>query len=771
MTGNVVSEFRDVPETDDDVPAPLLRLSDPVYGDGTDSPRPSGVDAEQVAFQVFSQGDESIENDFDLSALWIFWGQFVDHDLDLTLEQEGPAAELLKDDGPLSVTRSDFVTDEDGVRQQENFITAALDASNVYGSSREVQEALRTLDGGRLKTGAVGEDGVALLPSRLDVLGAENQELGNPDAFIAGDIRQTENPGLSAIHTMWVNEHNFWADKLAADNPGMSDEDIFQNARAIVESLIQKITYEEFLPVLVGDGLGDYDGFDPTVDLQITNEFSTAAYRFGHTAIPNQLTFIEEDGDNAEFEAEIVNPATRQRTTVQVDGELGLLDVFDNQDPIENGGVASVLRGVLEERSQKIDAKVVDGLNFFLFTSDGGLTGFSLPERNILRGRDHGTDTYINVRAALVGDIEAADFVGSTDFSIITSDPEIQAALAGVYGTVDQVDLWVGGIAEDHVPGTTLGITFQTILIEQFVRTRDGDEFFYENREFSDEIAEVIAETRLSDVLERSGGVEHVQRDALLASDRKGGTDGNDAMVGSDDRDLMIGFEGNDRLRGHGGDDDIFGDEGVDKLFGMEGSDGLYGGADSDVLFGGSGNDEMEGGDGDDRLFGGNGNDKAEGGEGDDKVLGGNGNDDLEGNLGADTVHGGAGSDTVDGGDGDDVLTGGAQADMIFGGAGVDRAFGGTGNDRISGGDGSDFIATGSGNDVIIFNAGETGSDLITDFSENDTIQFNGFGVGFEDLDITRAGGRFEIEVDGTLVVTVKGPGAGSLAEEDFLFT
>ncbi len=748
MSDNIVDAFRDtVEETEAAAHTDLIRLTDPVYADGESAPRASDVDAEQVAFEVFTQGDVSIENPFDLSSLWIYWGQFTDHDIDLTLEQEGEEAELLKDDGPLSVTRSEFTTDEDGVRQHENVISPFIDGSNVYGSSEEFQLQLRSLEGGRLKT-QEGVDGVDLLPTGDQVFGTEGDS-----NFIAGDIRSSENPGLSAIHTTWVNEHNYWADKFADENPEWTDEQIFQNARSVVEALIQKITYEEFLPILVGDELPEYTGFDENVDVSVSQEFSVAAFRFGHTAIPDDFSFIEENGDNAQFDATVVNPFTRQESEIEVDGELELLQVFGNQTPLENGGVANVLRGTLEDKAQKIDSKVVDGLNLFLFTEDGGLTGFSLPERNILRGRDHGLDTYINVRAEVVGDIDPADFVGSTDFSIITSDVEVQAQLASVYGTVDQVDLWVGGIVEDYAgPNVTIGATFQAIIVDQFTRARDGDPFFYLNREFAPEIQDIIDNTQLSDVLIRSGGVEHVQRDALLASERIGGTEGNDRLEGDDGRDLLIGFEGNDRLKGGKGDDDIFGDEGNDRLFGEAGDDALNGGEGNDRLDGGRGADELSGGEGNDRLFGRQGDDALNGGEGNDLLRGGNGVDILVG------------------GEGNDRLFGGAKADTLFGGEGSDILKGGNGNDQLIGGDGFDKLTGGKGADIFTFHATDSEFDRINDFSEADTIQLIGYDATFADLEITEFRNRSEISINGDLIAEVKGSDALDLQEDDFIF-
>ena len=70
-------------------------------------------------------------------------------------------------------------------------------------------------------------------------------------------------------------------------------------AKIIVEGEIQWITYHEFLPILLGNSaIGDYPGYDPSVDPQIRNEFSTAAYRFGHDAISSTVERLNPDGSD-----------------------------------------------------------------------------------------------------------------------------------------------------------------------------------------------------------------------------------------------------------------------------------------------------------------------------------------------------------------------------------------------------------------------------------------------------------------------------------------
>lgn len=57
---------------------------------------------------------------------------------------------------------------------------------------------------------------------------------------------------LTVMHTIWVREHNRIAEQISCQVPGQSDEYYYQHARRIVIAEIQHITYNEYLPVMLG---------------------------------------------------------------------------------------------------------------------------------------------------------------------------------------------------------------------------------------------------------------------------------------------------------------------------------------------------------------------------------------------------------------------------------------------------------------------------------------------------------------------------------------
>ncbi|MEZ6112010.1 MAG: peroxidase family protein [Pirellulaceae bacterium] len=477
-----------------------LRITTPEYADGISEPAGADRLSAREISNIVSVQDGAEENARGLSALTWQWGQFLDHDIDLTLSADPeesfpigvPAGDSSFDptgsgEQTIPLTRSNFDSttgdSTDNPRQQVNSITAFIDGSNVYGSDADTAELLRTFEGGKLKT----SDG-DLLPF------AENPDGSVGPFFQAGDIRANEQIGLISLHTLFVREHNRLADEIAERNPDLSDEQIYQRARSVVVAEMQAITYNEFLPALLGrNALGPYRGYDPSVNPGISNVFATAIYRFGHSMVSDKYELLGEDGELIEG------------------GELALRDAFFNTGPVLDNGIDPIIRGLATQLSQEIDPHVVEDLRSFLFGPPGA-GGLDLAALNIQRGRDHGLADYNQVRVDM--GLEPVE-----SFSDITSDPELQAQLAEAYqGDVNNIDAWVGALAEDHLPGAAVGELISTVLTDQFQRLRAGDRYWYQNV-FAGERLNQLEHTRLSDVIERNTGIEGIQPNVFFSPD------------------------------------------------------------------------------------------------------------------------------------------------------------------------------------------------------------------------------------------------------------
>jgi hypothetical protein len=102
-----------------------------------------------------------------------------------------------------------------------------------------------------------------------------------------------------------------------------------------------------------------------------------------------------------------------------------------------------------------------------------------------------------------------------SSFAGITSNATIQTKLKDLYSSVDAIDLWIGGLSEDHLPGSSVGPTFQRIIADQFERIRDGDRFWYQWT-FKGAQLEAIERTRLSDIIRRNTSLTKIQDDVFF---------------------------------------------------------------------------------------------------------------------------------------------------------------------------------------------------------------------------------------------------------------
>ncbi len=115
---------------------------------------------------------------------------------------------------------------------------------------------------------------------------------------MTGDPRVGENPELTALTTLFMREHNFWVEKLKAQHPRWSGDQLYNMAKAITTAEYQNIVYTEYLPLLLGPGaLGPYKGYDPKVNAQVTQEFSTSAFRMGHSEVSDTQEGLDNNGN------------------------------------------------------------------------------------------------------------------------------------------------------------------------------------------------------------------------------------------------------------------------------------------------------------------------------------------------------------------------------------------------------------------------------------------------------------------------------------------
>ena len=479
------------------------------------------------------------ENESALSHLVMQWGQFVDHDLDLNVEFEGVECDLVNCEStdlcaPVRVPEDDQTfgvgTARNGSclpfvrtvpacpetqfepRQQVNELTSYLDGSMVYGSTAARAAFLREFNSGRLREGPVfpSSGGRPSLPTAPPCPPRENGrgEEENPEcvvpgfneSFVAGDARANEQVSLTVMHTLWLREHNRIAGILQNLNPQWDDERVYQETRKIVGALIQKITFEDYLPLILGNQvfdqvIGPYPGYQPGTDASIPNVFATAAYRFGHSQIQPMFNRL-----NPSFQS---IPA----------GPLSLRDAFMNpQAYFDSQGTDPLVRGWITQPARRLDEFLNSILTNQLFERDNA-PGMDLATLNVQRGRDHGLPPYL-----IWKNFCRNQFNISSDI-----DNELtKIRFLQTYGTLETVDLFVGALAEEPLSGSIVGATLACIFGITFSRLRAGDRFWYENPGVFTpaQLTQIQKGTIARIICDNGDAVPHVQLNAFLLGSR-----------------------------------------------------------------------------------------------------------------------------------------------------------------------------------------------------------------------------------------------------------
>lgn len=430
----------------------------------------------------------------------VFWGQFVDHDITLTSETKDPRTakspkccegvqhpqclpiEAPADDifySKFGQRCINFVRSPNGLRENcalgpkvtFNILSSILDGNTVYSNSEETSEKLRSFRRGQFKTLPVFEKmgHKPLLPLRLE---KPNEGCVRPGediyCFLAGEPRVNENPALCSLHTMFVRAHNFYADQLANVNPHWSDETIFQEARHILIAVMQHITFNEFLPMVLGKELmeanqlillrnGYFDGYDPNINTGSASSFSQAVFRFGHTLLPSVIE--------------------RWSKTHRYIGSQRLHELLQQPyDLFKIGWLDNVVTGLMNEVAQAYDNSITQEVTDHLFQEPGKGFGLDLASLNLQRAREHGVPGYNRWR----------EWCGlkpfkSWDEMSGTFNNQTIHGYRKYYASPEDIDLWSAGVSEIPPPGSLVGPTFGCIMGRQFHDLRFGDRFWHEN--------------------------------------------------------------------------------------------------------------------------------------------------------------------------------------------------------------------------------------------------------------------------------------------------
>lgn len=466
---------------------PLDRMALAHFADGISTLRPEDVNSREVSNIVFGQADPNIASKF--SSLWAVMGQFVDHDLDLVraggadISIQVPVNDVHFQPGSfLSVTRAqtDPTTGAGTTHPAAaiNSLSGWLDLSQVFGSSQATADSLRSHEGGHLLT-SPGDN--------LPMPGGR---------FVAGDIRVGENDYLTSIQTLFLREHNHQADRVAAENPAFSDEQIFQTARAWTTAEYQNILESEFLPVLLGTGgTAHFTGYNPAIDATIPVEFAGAVFRYGHSTIEPEIEHQANDGT-------VLN--SKSLATDFIDSPSAALGF---------GGMDALLRAQASDTANQLDAKIIPELRNFLV--DGGPIS-DLGAINLKRGDDLGLPHYNEARAEL-------GFQPLNSFNQFADQATANSLSTAYHGDLAAVDLFTGILAERDVQGGQLGQVGAKVIASTFSDLINGDRFWFENPTVGFTPAELktIHDTSMSDLILRNTDTTDLQTSAFIALERE----------------------------------------------------------------------------------------------------------------------------------------------------------------------------------------------------------------------------------------------------------
>jgi Ca2+-binding RTX toxin-like protein len=597
-------------------------------------------------------------------------------------------------------------------------------------------------------------------------------------------------------------------------------ERLFQVAKFGTETQYQHLVFEEFARK-IAPTIHLFGNTDIHLDPAIVSEFANAVYRFGHSMLdenvpifqlnPDGTPVIGPDGQpvltdmglieaftnplafaagGADMAAQIVQGTTHQigseidefvtgalrNNLLGLPLDLAALNIARGRDT----GVAplNLVRNEIFSQTHDTALKPYESWDEFrqFLKHDASIVNFlaaygthaSITSATTLEAKRAAALDLVTMGAdpaSQTGDAihqDAYNFMHS--LGAYANDLSNPLAVHAEWSTgsitgLDNVDLWIGGLAEkQNLFGGLLGSTFNFIFETQLESLQDGDRLYYLPRIEGTHWGSEIEGNTFASMIMLNTGAKHLPASIFLTpeytveasdyfqKDASGNflLDANGHRIATDPstwlHNPVTGAQLVEVLADGTvhfiGDDNFFGNTMV--LGGTEGDDRLMAGnADDDTVWGDGGNDFIDGGNGNDQLFG---------GAGDDTISDTAGLDIIHGDAGNDTVSAGIGDDTVFGGDGNDYLDGGQGIDVIVGGLGNDIILGGEDDDELEGNEGDDWIEGGNGGDLLIGDQGAPtgqvpliqGNDVLDGGAQGDRMQ------GFSGDDIMLGQGGFD---------------------------
>nr|XP_035937487.1 thyroid peroxidase isoform X7 [Halichoerus grypus] len=265
---------------------------------------------------------------------------------------------------------------------------------------------------------------------------------------------------------------------------------------------IQIITMRDYVPKVLGpeafqQHVGPYEGYDPAVDPTVSNVFSTAAFRFGHATVHPLVRRLD-----ARFQEHPGLPPLRLQDAF-----------FSPWRLLKEGGLDPLVRGLLarpaklQVQDQLMNEELTERL--FVLGSSGRL---DLASINLQRGRDHGLPGYNAWR----------EFCGlprletRADLRTAMANASIAGRIMDLYGHPDNIDVWLGGLAEPFLPQARTGPLFACLVGKQMKALRDGDRFWWESSGvFTEAQRRELARHSLSRVICDNTGLPSVPTDAF----------------------------------------------------------------------------------------------------------------------------------------------------------------------------------------------------------------------------------------------------------------